>query len=124
MNATVREWLAKADGDFASASRELRARKSPNYDSACFHSQQCIEKLMKAVLIDRKRVPPRTHNLIELHKLLARIDTTWMWDEAELNWLGRAAVSYRYPGNTATREHARMALNLCKRLRERLLGIL
>jgi HEPN domain-containing protein len=50
---TVKEWIAKAEGDFTVACREMRARKSPNYDAACFHCQQCIEKLMKALLIHR-----------------------------------------------------------------------
>ena len=33
-----------------SALRELPARKSPNYDDACFHAQQCIEKYFKGIL--------------------------------------------------------------------------
>ena len=36
MNRVVAEWVEKAKGDHASAMRELRARKNPNYDSACF----------------------------------------------------------------------------------------
>lgn len=124
MNATVREWLTKAEGDFITARRELRARKSPNYDSACFHSQQCIEKLLKALLIARKIVPPRTHNLVELHRLIRQVEPTWIWDQQELDWLSRAAVAYRYPGNAATRPQAVMALAICRRLRERLLGLI
>lgn len=50
MDILTREWVGKAEGDFASAGRELRARKLPNYDSACFHAQQCAEKLLKAAL--------------------------------------------------------------------------
>ena len=42
MNLLVAEWVAKAEGDFTSAQRGLRARKAPNYDSACFHAQQCV----------------------------------------------------------------------------------
>jgi hypothetical protein len=34
MKPLTREWVKKAEGDFATAQRELRARKSPNYDSA------------------------------------------------------------------------------------------
>jgi len=34
MNPAVAEWVAKAEGDFLTAGRELRARKSPNYDAA------------------------------------------------------------------------------------------
>jgi HEPN domain-containing protein len=44
MNPLTQKWVSKAEGDFASAGRELRARKDPNYDSACFHAQQCAEK--------------------------------------------------------------------------------
>jgi len=124
MNATVKEWFAKAEGDLASARREYRARKSPNHDSACFHAQQCVEKLMKAALIHRKTSFPKTHDLVELHRILLKKEPSWIWDEAELAWLSRAAVNYRYPGNTATRQHAKTAVNLCRRLRERLLGLL
>ncbi len=70
----VERIVSKAEGDFNSAVRELRARKSPNYDSACFHAQQCVEKLMKALLIARKAVPPKTHNLVELHRLIQRVE--------------------------------------------------
>lgn len=44
MNDLTIEWIAKAEGDFASAGREYRARRNPNYDAACFHAQQVAEK--------------------------------------------------------------------------------
>ncbi len=50
MKPLTREWVEKAEGDFATARRELRARKDPNYDAACFHAQQCAEKYLKACL--------------------------------------------------------------------------
>lgn len=50
MNPATAEWVSKAEGDFLTAGRELRARKSPNYDAVCFHAQQCAEKYLKAVL--------------------------------------------------------------------------
>jgi hypothetical protein len=31
MNAQIKEWIAKADGDYATALREYRARKQPNF---------------------------------------------------------------------------------------------
>ena len=49
MNGTVREWIDKAEGDFDVAGLVLRAELRPNYDAVCFHCQQCIEKLLKAV---------------------------------------------------------------------------
>jgi HEPN domain-containing protein len=59
MNPLVAEWVAKAEGDYASAMREVRARKSPNYDSACFHTQQCIEKYLKGILQSKNIFLPR-----------------------------------------------------------------
>jgi hypothetical protein len=38
MKLTTAEWMKKAEGDFLTAGRELRARKSPNYDAVCFHA--------------------------------------------------------------------------------------
>jgi HEPN domain-containing protein len=37
MNRAVTEWVSKAEGDFATAEREIRARKRINYDAVCFH---------------------------------------------------------------------------------------
>jgi hypothetical protein len=41
MNPLTIEWVDKAEGDLT-ALRELRARKSPNYDAACFHALPTI----------------------------------------------------------------------------------
>ncbi len=62
-NPLALEWLVKADADFVTAQREARARKMPNYDAACFHAQQCVEKLLKAMMIHEGVVPPRSHDL-------------------------------------------------------------
>lgn len=51
MNVLVKEWIQKAEGDYTTALREYRAINSPNYDAAGFHAQQCIEKYLKASLI-------------------------------------------------------------------------
>jgi len=49
MTETIKEWLAKAEGDFRTAQREMQAADSPNYDAVCFHAQQCVEKLVEAM---------------------------------------------------------------------------
>ena len=46
MKTLTREWVKKAEGDFNTLLREVRARKAPNYDAACFHAQQCVEKYL------------------------------------------------------------------------------
>lgn len=40
MKPITREWIEKAEGDFAMMEREGRARKQPNYDGICFHAQR------------------------------------------------------------------------------------
>lgn len=66
MNPATAEWVTKAEADFATAGRELRARKNLNYDAVCFHAQQCAEKYLKAVLQEHQKQIPKIHNLIEL----------------------------------------------------------
>ncbi|MGH9448212.1 MAG: HEPN domain-containing protein [Terriglobia bacterium] len=70
MNATVREWVDKAEVDYATAGRELLATEFPNFDAVCFHAEQAVEKLMKAMLIHLGVTPPRTHDLVVLGGLL------------------------------------------------------
>jgi len=124
MNGTVREWAEKAEGDFNTAGREMRAQESPNYDAVCFHSQQCVEKLMKGLLIDLGVVPPKTHDLAHLDQLLSSACPDWTWDVDELRFLSRSSVDARYPGESANQERAREALRLCGRLRQKLLSLL
>jgi len=123
MNETVKEWIAKAAGDYWTASRELHAAEWLNYDAVCFHSQQCIEKLIKALLIHRGVIPPKIHDLVQLDQLLASVAPGWSWPVEELRFLTRAAVGYRYPGESADLEEATQALDICARLREKLLTL-
>jgi len=50
MKPLTSEWVEKAEGDLATAKREIRVRKAPNFDAVCFHAQQCAEKYLKALL--------------------------------------------------------------------------
>lgn len=122
MNDVIREWITKADGDFRTAQRELAAVEAPNFDAVCFHSQQCIEKLMKALLIARGGLPPKAHDLIVLADLIGRHLPDWSWPADELRFLSRAAVTFRYPGESAEREDAEEAVAIAGRLRKALLS--
>ncbi|MGA3167479.1 MAG: HEPN domain-containing protein [Terriglobia bacterium] len=124
MNGTVKEWVAKAEADYSTATRELQAAESPNFDAVCFHAHQCVEKLMKALLILLGIVSPRTHDLAELDRLLAPVCTPWSWPVQELRFLTRASVGFRYPGESADREDATESLNLATRMRKRLRALL
>ena len=109
MNEVLKEWIAKAEGDFLTASRELAAVDRPNYDAVCFHAQQCVEKYLKALLIARVVTPPKIHDLAELHRLLLPVCAEWQWSLDELRLLSRSAVISRYPGETAEIAEAQAA---------------
>lgn len=106
MNPATAEWVSKADGDFATAGRELRARKAPNYDAVCFHAQQCAEKYLKAVLQENDRHIPKIHNLIELMLLCEELDSSFEMLRADLVVMERYSVRVRYPGEFAEKDEA------------------
>ncbi|MGA8572912.1 MAG: HEPN domain-containing protein [Desulfobaccales bacterium] len=124
MNDTVKEWIDKAERDLATAKRELAAVEQPNYDAVCFHAQQGIEKLMKALLIQLGAIPTKTHDLSFLDQLLSPVCPKWSWPSDDLRFLTRAAVAFRYPGESADREEAAQALDISSRLRGKLLLLL
>ncbi len=109
MNELTLEWLQKAEGDYATAGREMRARRRPNYDAACFHAQQTAEKYLKAFLQEHGAPFPRTHSLIELLELCLPLDASFEFLRDLLVALDRYAVSYRYPGEAAGKDEARLA---------------
>jgi HEPN domain-containing protein len=124
MNELVREWIEKAQGDFLTAKREMAVRDMPNYDAVCFHAQQCVEKLMKAALIWKAITPPKTHDLVRLNQLIETAIPEWTWPLPDLRLLDRAAVQFRYPGESANKEEAEETFSTASLLRKRLIALL
>ena len=123
MPGKVEEWVAKAEGDFDVAQREFRREANRNLDAICFHAHQCVEKLMKAVLVANGVAPEYTHNLMYLDGCVKKAVESWESDAEEMSWLTRAGIAFRYPGETATDAHATKAMAVCTRLREALLKL-
>jgi HEPN domain-containing protein len=117
MKPLTREWVEKAEGDFTTARRELRARKDPNYDAACFHAQQCAEKYLKACLQEEDLPFGRTHNLSVLLDSVLPIEPSWADLRPALRALTTFAIGVRYPGESADKAMAREALALCRNVR-------
>ena len=122
MNALLAEWIHKAEGDFATAQRELRARRHTNYDAVCFHAQQMAEKYLKAFLFEQGVDFPKTHNLIELLELCLPLDASFDLQRDLLIELDRYGVRYRYPGATAEKSEARLAFHRAETIRAFLRG--
>lgn len=114
--ATV-EWVSKAEGDFATAGREIKARKMPNYDAVCFHCQQCVEKYLKAILQENDVPIPKIHFLLELLAMILKFDTSFEFLKADLDVLEEYSVRYRYPGMSAELDEAQSAYKSTKTVR-------
>jgi len=117
MKALTAEWVGKAEGDFHSCQREVRARRDPNHDSACFHAQQCVEKYLKARLQEAGLAFPKTHDLTELLKRVLAVESAWASLNPQLTQLVNYAVVFRYPGISARKSDARMAWTACRVVR-------
>ncbi len=118
MKTLTREWVKKAEGDFSTLLREFRARKAPNYDAACFHAQQCVEKYLKARLQESEVPFGKTHNLAFLLGACAKLDPLLEILERPALVLNAYSVEFRYPGESADKEMAKEALAATRRLRK------
>jgi len=117
MNSIVAEWVEKAEGDFQTAEREVRARKFPNYDAVCFHAQQCAEKYLKAFLI-QCQIPFRPiHDLEVLLGAITPGSPDFDVIRDLLLLLNDYAVDIRYPSDFATKEEARAAVRAMRIVR-------
>ena len=117
MKLLTREWVKKAEGDFACAQRELRARKAPSYDASCFHAQQCAEKYLKALLQEQGTPFGKTHDLAILADLLIPIVPSLKPLRDDLKKLTAYAVEFRYPGASADKTIASEACRMSERIR-------
>ncbi|MEX2215603.1 MAG: HEPN domain-containing protein [Phycisphaeraceae bacterium] len=123
MNETVREWRDKAAKDLESAFRELDRGNAGNFDLICFLCQQGVEKLIKGAIIAREESPPKTHDLVLLHRMLVKLESRWTWEEPELNWLSASAVTFRYPGDSVDLATATRAAEIARKVSEALLQL-
>jgi HEPN domain-containing protein len=91
----ARRFVQLADDD-AAAFRGLLKLPEVKFRLACFHAQQAIEKLLKAVLIFHGIELQRTHDLHTLATLLLKHGVTPPCSPEELTRLNPFAVTFRY----------------------------
>ena len=117
MNPLTLEWIEKAEKDYAAA-QWLRQAPMPAHDAVCFHSQQCIEKYLKAWLQEANTYIPRAHGLEELLDLIVNTIPTWNAWRSDFVTLTTHAVDFRYPGKSATVDDAHHAMRICENVRQ------
>ncbi len=114
----VDEWIQKAEGDFQTAEREMRARKAVNYDAVCFHCQQCAEKYLKGFIIQHNLTFKPIHDLETLLGWITPTHPQFDSIRDPLLLLNDYAVDIRYPGDYADREEASEAAKAMRRVRD------
>jgi HEPN domain-containing protein len=107
----VLEWVEYAEEDLIMAKSALR-RSKPLTIGSCFHSQQCAEKYLKAVLVSQNVEFPKTHDLLILHTLCASAGIFTGFGKEDLGRLSGYAVRARYPGSQPTPKKRKMRLGL------------
>jgi len=114
----VKEWIKKAEEDWEALMRLRSGKISEIADIITFHSQQCAEKYLKALIQKNGKEPPRTHHLsILLDELIS--------DYPELESLRVScesltpySVNFRYPGEESSKEDAVEAIKLSRKIRK------
>jgi HEPN domain-containing protein len=112
------EWVYKAEGDFATAEREIQVKDNPNYDGICFHCQQCAEKYLKARWQEANIPFSKIHDLSALLDLTLAVEPNWNILRGDLQLLSAFAVTYRYPGDTADKDDAQECVMRCRHFRQ------
>jgi len=114
----VRQWLRKAEEDFAVAER-LLSEKLPYLNAIGFHAQQSAEKFLKAVLVRHSVEFPKTHDIDELLDLIATFDVSLTESLRGTTALSAYGVDIRYPGDfpEMTPDDAKAAVALALEVR-------
>jgi HEPN domain-containing protein len=124
-NKLVKQWIQKAEEDFRTADYLLTLKEDCPLNPVCFHSQQCAEKYIKALLIYCSIQFPKSHDVVELLNLVPenyRPDLP-IYDLAIIN---RYAVDTRYPGEweIVTRQEAEESLRIAGEVRQKIRQLL
>ncbi len=70
MRKEAEAWLTIAGEELQSAEYLLEKRL---FRMVCYHAQQCVEKTLKALLVEREIETPRTHNILDLNSAVKKL---------------------------------------------------
>lgn len=96
----VRQWLHKAENDLTNIRNNLAAKEVPT-DTICFHAQQAIEKVLKAVLVAHGQNVSKTHDLVRLLTEVLEFIPALSSFEERLEEISEYGVAVRYPNGFA-----------------------
>ena len=116
----VAVWLQKAENDWLNVQNNLASARIP-WDTVCFHAQQAVEKILKAILVRRALVPPRIHDVsVLMRQAFPGGASMEKWQDT-CRELTQCAVLIRYTGEDLPPGRARQLVNEAGQLRQVLL---
>lgn len=128
MRDNTAKWLRKAEADYRSMQLEFSGTAGvgaePNYDAVCFFAQQCIEKWLKAILVEANIPFPKTHDLQRILILLLPAYPHFAAMVSDLAKLTALSSDVRYPYEFATAMQAHESMVIRTRVRDILKGVL
>jgi len=92
MKEEAEKWINFASEDLKMAELAL---KEKIYNQTCFHSEQCVEKILKGYIIFRGEIYPHTHKLIDLLSSISEVTFKDLREEIFL--LDRFYIPTCYP---------------------------
>lgn len=116
MREIVREWVKKGESDFIAANTLAPQEGLENQTG--FHCQQAIEKWLKAYLIKQGEEIRKIHDLTALVIECEKYDPDFEPLESLVEGITDFAVEFRYPGENATHEEVKDALDKTGKVRD------
>ncbi len=117
MRKESNEWAKIATEDFQSA--EYLFDRSL-YRTVCYHAQQAVEKILKAILTEHETEFSRTHNIFDLGNAVGRVGHKAPFIDEDAIFLN-SIYRTRYPSDLGllpsgepTKEDAEKALNIAR----------
>ncbi len=95
---SVAQWIERAEHDLRTAEVAMSLTDDCPTDTVCYLAQQCAEKYLKALLIQRGRTAPRTHDLNRVVGRLPAVERTALAG-LPLRELNPYIIEGRYPGD-------------------------
>ena len=92
----IQRWLIKAQRDWVVARKAFAP--PPQLDAAAFHTQQAVEKLLKAYLVFCGIAFEKVHDLGRLLQQCAAVEPGFAELTESVEPLTLYAVAFRYPG--------------------------
>jgi HEPN domain-containing protein/predicted nucleotidyltransferase len=128
MRKLTESWTKDATDELDSA---LILYENQKYKGSCYHSQQCVEKGLKALVLEKGERAGRVHDIVGLLNKVAQ----WGWEDTGLSTDDAVFLNSIYKGRYPTeegllpygepsKEDAGRALSLAKGFIERLKKIL